>query len=621
MSDNLVGTKLGNYRLERLLGRGRMGVVYLARDEALLRPTAVKILSWSIPESDGQNPEAWFIAEARNVARVNHPHVVQIYSVARHGAYCYIAMEYVEGATADVLIERNGPFSVEQATELLIQTSGALQAAHDANVVHRDIKPENLLVGRDGKAKLGDFGMALHTAKSSEVNVGRVGTPYYTAPEIWRGDSASASSDIYALGATYFYLLTGRPPFVAKELQELIFAHVNAEIPEIPNAADGIALGCQDILRRCMAKSPYRRFPSAQAVGWEARALLRRLASVPPPPASTPKPTNSEQSAQPMPAYLAAYASPEVKSITFTDDDWRSFFGFLRDPFTPCEPGKVPYQGEPFASLLVDLEERVYSVSGAIVLLIGPHGIGRTTLAQELLAQQRASGLSAHISCSGLGPTQTIAKKALRAFGVSGNVQHGASPDLDSLIEYCLTEHGNRITPLLVVDDCDCAEDSLEELASLALAAHLTDCFRLLLLAGPDFEARLLRSPTVADKVTWQTLHLSVFRASEVAQYIERWLRHTLDQNAEPLLFTPDALLILTHRSQGIALRINRFVTSMLMAAAVQQRRVLDSWDAWAAPLEPSTAPQAARPEQWPTPEVLRILNHCRNEAGMQPRR
>src|SRR5512133_2312993 len=298
----LAGLKLGNYRLERLLGRGRMGVVYLAQDEALLRPTAVKVLSWSLPESQGQSPEAWFISEARNVARVNHPNVVQIYSVARHGPHCYIAMEYVDGATADVWIENSGPFSVEQATELLIQTAGALQAAHDANVVHRDIKPENLMVGSDGVAKLGDFGMALHTAKASSFfNVGRVGTPYYTAPEIWNGDPASPASDIYALGATFFYLLTGQPPYVATELQELATAHLSAEIPEILTRQGSVPSACQDLVRRCLAKSPRQRFPSAQAVGWEARALLRKLASVPPPAPTVPNLTLEDERPPPPP--------------------------------------------------------------------------------------------------------------------------------------------------------------------------------------------------------------------------------------------------------------------------------------------------------------------------------
>src|ERR1041384_6334324 len=110
---NLAGAKLGNYRLLRILGRGNMGVVYLATDEALLRPTAVKVLTWSPVEHD---PEAWFLAEARSVARLNHPSVIQIYSVAKHGPYCYIAMEYVDGVSADVMVSREGRFSAERAT-------------------------------------------------------------------------------------------------------------------------------------------------------------------------------------------------------------------------------------------------------------------------------------------------------------------------------------------------------------------------------------------------------------------------------------------------------------------------------------------------------------------------
>ncbi|HET9931024.1 MAG TPA: serine/threonine-protein kinase, partial [Polyangiaceae bacterium] len=194
---NLIGTKLGNYRLERLLGRGRMGVVYLARDEALLRPTAVKILSWSLPEQHGLNPEDWFLAEARNVARINHPHVIQIYGVAKHAQHCYIAMEYVAGAAADAWVSETGPFSPLRATEILLQAANALQAAHDADVVHRDVKPGNLLITADGTAKLGDFGMALTVTGDARFEATRAGTPYYTAPEIWRGQSATRSTDIY----------------------------------------------------------------------------------------------------------------------------------------------------------------------------------------------------------------------------------------------------------------------------------------------------------------------------------------------------------------------------------------------------------------------------------------
>src|SRR4051812_2070077 len=199
-----------------------MGVVYLARDEALLRPTAVKILSWAAADLQGHDPEAWFLSEARHVARINHANVVHIYAVAKHGPYCYIAMEYVDGASADTRIAEMGPFPADRATEILVQAASALQAAHDAGVVHRDVKPGNLLIGLDGSVKLSDFGMALDMAGARASVQVRAGTPFYTAPEIWRGEPASPATDIYALGATYFYLLTGSPPFTASDLPSLI---------------------------------------------------------------------------------------------------------------------------------------------------------------------------------------------------------------------------------------------------------------------------------------------------------------------------------------------------------------------------------------------------------------
>src|SRR5512142_143951 len=130
----LAGLKLGNYRLERVLGRGRMGVVYLAKDEALLRPTAIKILSWKEAEAQGHDPVKWFLAEARLVARVNHPRVVQIYGAARQGDHCYIAMEYVAGRSAAAAVAQDGPMTAEAATDVLVQAASALSAAHRSGV-------------------------------------------------------------------------------------------------------------------------------------------------------------------------------------------------------------------------------------------------------------------------------------------------------------------------------------------------------------------------------------------------------------------------------------------------------------------------------------------------------
>jgi len=622
MADNLVGSKLGNYRLERLLGRGRMGVVYLARDEALLRPTAVKILSWSFPESLGQSPETWFIAEARNVARVNHPHVVQIYSVARHGTYCYIAMEYVDGATADVWIGRNGPFSAEQATELLIQAASALQAAHDADVIHRDVKPENLLVGGDGKAKLGDFGMALYTPKPHAGGAGRAGTPYYTAPELWRGDVATAASDIYALGATYYYLLTGRPPFPATELEDLITAHVNANIPDVQLASGGAPPGCQDLLKRCMAKSPYDRFPTAQAVGWEARTLLRRFPSVSPASIRTAPPDSAHRQSER--AGLAATfvgTGPQTHSDSAHCPSWRTFYGLGRDAFARHDGSQLPYQGEPYASLLAELQDHLAGPGRRVHLLVGASGTGRSSIAKALIARRTSLATAALVSCSGIAQNETLMARALRALGMPSSAQYGIGGGIDALVEHCLATQKEVGTPILVFDDCDREEVGEGELWSLALAAQLTESFGLLLLGTVGFAARLAQCGESTQDIAWHTHQIPALSAAQVGNYVTACLNYSRDPHSPPVLFTPDALLGIAHHSEGVPTRINELVCEILSTAAKQERRVLDSWDTWNAMTKPSNGRGSPRPADWPSKEATQVLNQYRKLLGMQPRR
>jgi serine/threonine protein kinase len=279
----LAGQKLGNYRLEQLVGRGRMGVVYRANDEALLRPTAVKVLSWAAAEAAGQDPVKWFLSEARLVARINHPSVVQIYGVARHADLCYIAMEYVAGASAEALVARGGPLAPAAATEILLQAATALQAAHASGVVHRDVKPGNLLVGAGQVTKLGDFGIAMgppDVDPNSRRRL-RVGTPHYTAPEIWRGEAASPASDLYALGATYFQLLTGRPPFPDADAFAVEQAHLRAPVPDPRTLRPDVPASCAALAMRALAKAPRDRPASAEEVVTAARAVLRELRATP----------------------------------------------------------------------------------------------------------------------------------------------------------------------------------------------------------------------------------------------------------------------------------------------------------------------------------------------------
>jgi urea transport system substrate-binding protein len=274
---DLVGTRLGNFVLESVLGRGRMGVVYLARDEALRRPTAVKVLSWKIPPQDGQDPEEWFLGEARAMALINHPSVAQVYGVARHQDRCYIAMEYVVGSAADASIARHGPMPSELATSILVQAARAVQAAHAVGVVHGDVKPENLIVATNGAAKLVDFGMARSSAAIQTAFSGRTGTPFYTAPELWRGEAPGRSADIYALGVTYFYLLTGRPPLTGKDIPSLRAAHLEGTVPDVEHVVSGVPAACGRIVQRCLAKAVRDRYPSADMLCRDAQTLFAEL--------------------------------------------------------------------------------------------------------------------------------------------------------------------------------------------------------------------------------------------------------------------------------------------------------------------------------------------------------
>jgi serine/threonine protein kinase len=322
----LVGLKLGNYRLERLIGRGRMGVVYLANDEALLRPTAIKLLSWKAADAQGQDPVRWFLGEARMVARINHPRVVQIYGAARQGDHCYIAMEYVVGRSAEAMLA-DGPIAPELATDILLQAAGALHAAHGSGIIHRDVKPANLLVGAGGVTKLGDFGLALGSADLAVGNAHiRVGTPFYTAPEIWAGGKATVASDIYSLGATWFHLLTGQPPFPGASIGAVEQGHLRAPVPDPRELVPGLPASCAALVARALAKDPRDRQASALAVLQEGRAVMQELAA----PGGGAQ--RAEPALTPLPDSGLRHLPPLAPELL------RTSLGFLFRPFSDVAP-------------------------------------------------------------------------------------------------------------------------------------------------------------------------------------------------------------------------------------------------------------------------------------------
>ncbi|MCY7396603.1 MAG: serine/threonine protein kinase [Nocardioides sp.] len=221
----------GRYSLDREIGRGGMGAVWLGRDETLGRAVALKRVG--VPPG-GDNPDHERAErEAKMAAKLSHPHVVSVYDLVPDGELMWLVMEYVEGTNLAELIRANGSLPVDQAAPILAQTADALAAAHEVGVVHRDIKPSNILVTPEGQVKLSDFGIARAIGDPALTQTGLVtGSPAYLAPEVASGGSATAMSDIWSLGATAYHAIQGHPPYdVGDNLLGALYRIVHEDPP------------------------------------------------------------------------------------------------------------------------------------------------------------------------------------------------------------------------------------------------------------------------------------------------------------------------------------------------------------------------------------------------------
>ncbi|MGH7293748.1 MAG: serine/threonine-protein kinase, partial [Polyangiaceae bacterium] len=224
-ADPFIGKTLGGARLERLIGKGGMGSVYRATQLDLERPIAVKILSPALVSSPVQVQQ--FFREAKALAKLEHANIVTIYSVGKDEDVHFILMQLVEGGSLEGRLRWSGRLSIEQACGFFEQAAKGLEDAHQKGIVHRDVKPENMLVAGE-VLKVTDFGLArFMTDLASGFSGQIVGTPWYMSPEQIDGREVDARTDIYALGATFYYLLTGERPFTADTPVEILLKHVN----------------------------------------------------------------------------------------------------------------------------------------------------------------------------------------------------------------------------------------------------------------------------------------------------------------------------------------------------------------------------------------------------------
>ncbi|MFH2008562.1 MAG: protein kinase [bacterium] len=270
--EDLSGRTVQHFRVEALIGAGGMGSVYRAHDLSLDRPVALKVIAPHIAQDPTQRER--FIREARSQARLSHAHVVPIYYIGEHDGLLFFAMELVEGEALSALLDRGEHLPWARALEIIIAVSKALQLAHERGIVHRDIKPSNLLLDGSGAVKVADFGLAKPVESESDSQLTQQGTvlgsPLYMSPEQGQGEPVDHRSDIYSLGAAFYHLLVGRPPFQAKTPVGVIAKHMSQPVPPVAKAMPGIPDGVERIVERMLAKDPADRF---QDYG----ALLRAL--------------------------------------------------------------------------------------------------------------------------------------------------------------------------------------------------------------------------------------------------------------------------------------------------------------------------------------------------------
>ncbi|HMB56268.1 MAG TPA: serine/threonine-protein kinase [Arenimonas sp.] len=256
-------TRVGHYEIVAELGRGGMGVVYKGYEPALTRYVAIKELAPSLAH-DALLVER-FLREARSMASLNDPHIIQIYFIGQENEQPFFVMEFVDGESLSGLLKREGRLTVGDALKILHQSAQGLSVAHDRGVIHRDIKPANLMLSQRGQVKIADFGIALanHDFNSKLTGTGEfVGTPGYLSPEVCLGKAVDQRSDIFALGIVLFESLTGRTPFSDESPLKLMLDVVQSEIPDVREINSTVDPEVAAILARMLAKDPADRYQS-----------------------------------------------------------------------------------------------------------------------------------------------------------------------------------------------------------------------------------------------------------------------------------------------------------------------------------------------------------------------
>jgi serine/threonine-protein kinase len=277
----------GRYSIDRELGRGGMGIVYLAREVHLDRLVAIKLLPPAVA-SDAATRER-FLREARLSASLSHPHIVPMHAVDQVDGFVFFVMAFVDGETLAQRVQARGPVPSREATRWLREVAWALSYAHSRGVVHRDIKPDNILIEREsGRALVADFGIASITDDGSAAPTGSAlhrsalhGTPEFMSPEQALGGEPGVPSDIYALGVTAYYALSGRVPFTGESATQVLAQHRTSPVPPLTSLGLVVPRKLAQLVERCLAKTPDERPASADVIADQLGEAIEQRRELP----------------------------------------------------------------------------------------------------------------------------------------------------------------------------------------------------------------------------------------------------------------------------------------------------------------------------------------------------
>ncbi len=258
-----IGMEMAGCRILEQIGRGAMARVYRAKHIALNRLVAVKILS-----SISKNPAVVksLLSEARSIARLEHPNIVQVHDVGYARGYFYIVMQLLEGKSLSNRLRDGHPLIEDECLSIIMDVAEGLAAAHEKGIIHRDIKPDNIMLSEKGRAKITDFGLAQDQEGPQAKSRAIAGTPFYMSPEQWRGSTSDPRTDLYSLGIILYRMMTGKLPFVGDDIREMMRQHVKV-IPKRPQSVNSsISNGLDAVIRKMVSKTPERRYQSANAL-------------------------------------------------------------------------------------------------------------------------------------------------------------------------------------------------------------------------------------------------------------------------------------------------------------------------------------------------------------------